>query len=67
MHEATAYRIITHIEDVLVHSGKFSLPKRREVAESDWVVVLVDATETKVERPQKNKNATTAASAKPIL
>jgi hypothetical protein len=61
VHEATANRIITHVEDMLIKSDKFSLPKCREVSESDWIVVLVDATETPIERPQKNKNATTAA------
>lgn len=36
-------------------SGKFNLPKRREVAETEWTVVLVDVTETSTERPKKNK------------
>lgn len=60
VHESTANRIITHVEDVLIKSDKFSLPKRREVSESDLTVVLVDVTETPVERPQKNRNTTTA-------
>lgn len=55
VHESSANRIITHIEDVLIKSKVFSLPKRREVTESDWTVVLVDATETPVERPKKTK------------
>ncbi len=61
LHESTANRIITQVEDVLLKSGVFSLPKRREVAETDWTVVLVDATETPVERPKKNSGATTVA------
>ena len=36
-------------------SGKFNLPKRREVEETDWTVVLVDVTETPIERPKKSK------------
>lgn len=60
LHESSANRIITQVEDALIGSGAFSLPKRREVAESDWTVVLVDATETPVERPKKNNDATTA-------
>ncbi len=60
IHESSANRIITHVEDVLIKSKAFSLPKSREVTESDWTVVLVDATETPVERPKKNKGATTA-------
>lgn len=61
VHEATANRIITRVENLLVSSGKFSLPKRREVEETQWTVVLIDVTETPVERPKKSKNATTAA------
>ncbi len=60
VHESSANRIITHVEDVLIKSRAFSLPKRLEVSESEWTVVLVDATETPIERPKKNKSATTA-------
>lgn len=59
IHESSANRIITQVEDVLSKSGTFSLPKRREVAETPWIVVLVDATETPIERPKKNKSAIT--------
>ena len=60
VHESTANRIITHVEDVLIKSAKFSLPKRREVSENDWTVVLIDATETPIERPKKSSEATIA-------
>ncbi len=60
VHESSANRIITQVENVLTKSKAFSLPKRREVTESDWTAVLIDATETPIERPQKNKNITTA-------
>lgn len=53
LHESTANRIITQVEDALIGSGAFSLPKCREVAEADWTVVLLDATETPVEQPKK--------------
>ena len=53
LHESTANRIIMKVEDMLIRSEAFSLPKRREVAETDWTVVLVDATETPIERPKK--------------
>ena len=59
VHESTANRIITKVEDLLIASGKFNLPKRREVQETDWLVVLIDATEHPIERPKKSKNATT--------
>ena len=60
VHESSANRIITQVEDVLSKSGTFSLPKRREVSETLWTVVLVDTTETPIERPKKNKKAITA-------
>lgn len=59
LHESTANRIIIQVEDVLIRSGTLSLPKRGEVAETDWTVVLSDATETPVERPKKNSGTTT--------
>ena len=46
LHESSAGRIITQVEDTLIRSGAFSLPKRREVAETDPAVVLSDVTET---------------------
>lgn len=61
IHEASACRIIAQVEDALIRSGRFGLPKRREVADTDWTVVLVDATETRIERPKKNSGAFTAA------
>ena len=61
LHESSANRIITRVEDVLIASGKFSLPKRREVEETEWTVVLVDVTETPIEKPKKRKSATLVA------
>ena len=61
LHESTANRIITQVENTLIRSGAFSLPKRREVSETDWTVVLIDATETPVERPKKNSGPTIVA------
>lgn len=60
VHESTANRIIIKVEDTLMASGKFSLPKRREVEETEWTVVLVDVTETPIERPKKSNDITTA-------
>jgi len=60
--ESTISRIIQKVEDVLAQSGKFRLPGKkalnREGAEIE--VVLVDVTETPVERPKKNSGGTTA-------
>lgn len=59
IHESTANRIIIKVEDALMTSGQFSLPKRREVEETEWTVVLVDVTETPIERPKKSSVITT--------
>ena len=59
--ESSCYRNIRWIEDVLVKHKDFSLPGRKELLKSDveYEIVLVDATETPIERPKKDKNIST--------
>ena len=54
--ESTAWRTIRWCEDVLIKSGAFTLPGRHALLKHEraYEVVLIDATETPVERPQKN-------------
>ncbi len=61
--EPTVHRTIVKIEGALMRCGQFRLPGKKALLdpEMQWQVVLVDATETPVERPQKNKGNTTAA------
>jgi len=61
--EGTAYKNIRWVEETLVKDGAFSLPGKKELLKSDTLmeVVLIDATESPVQRPQKNSGATTAA------
>lgn len=61
MHESTAQRTVKRIEDLLIKSGKFRLPSRRQLVKEskDIGVVVVDVTETEIERPKKNKNCIT--------
>ena len=61
--ESTAYRVIRWVEDTLVKDGTFSLPGRKELLKSDTdiEVVLIDATESPVQRPKKNSGGTTLA------
>ena len=56
--EATAFRLISRAENYLIKSGKFSLPGKKALLESqtNYEILIVDATETKVERPKKNKS-----------
>lgn len=56
--ESACYRNIRWVEDTLIKDGKFSLPGRKALLKSDveYEVVLIDATESPIERPKKNKN-----------
>ncbi len=63
IHESSAICIVRKVEDVLIDSGKFELPKKlpsRVDDDINWRVVIVDATETPIERPKKIKETTTA-------
>lgn len=55
--ESNIYRNIKWIEDTLIKDGTFSLPGKKELLkeDADNDVILIDATETPVERPKKNK------------
>ena len=47
---------IKKVENILIKSNKFNLPKRKEklLSEDELEIFLVDATETPIERPKKN-------------
>ncbi len=53
--ESTCYRNIRWIENTLVDHPDFALPGRKALIKSDmsYEVVLIDATETPIERPKK--------------
>lgn len=56
VHEANANRIIRKVEGALAASGAFKLPGKRATRSAEGVelsFVVVDATETPVERPKK--------------
>jgi len=53
--EATVHDTLVWVEDTLLKSGKFSLPgKKALLEESEIEVILVDVTESPIERPKKN-------------
>ena len=58
--ESNIYRRIKWVEDTLLQDGTFSLPGRKAPLKRDmeYEVILVDATESPIERPQKSKNGT---------
>jgi len=53
--ESACYRACRWVENVLIKSGEFSLPGKKELFKSDmeYEVILIDATESPVERPKK--------------
>lgn len=60
--ESTVRRTIERVEDALIKSGEFSLPGRKALRDDhDLEVVVVDITESPVERPKKSSVATTRA------
>ena len=55
--ESACYRNIRWIEDILIKDKRFSLPGRKALLKknSEYELVLIDATETPIERPKKNR------------
>ena len=56
--ESTCYETIKWIENTLIKHPDFALPGRKALLKSDmeYELVLIDATETPIERPKKDKN-----------
>lgn len=56
--ESAAYKTVKWVEDTLIKHPDFSLPGRKALLKNDmdYEVVLIDATESPIERPKKNKN-----------
>lgn len=55
--ESTCYETIKWIENTLIRHPDFALPGRKALLKSDveYELVLLDATETPIERPKKDK------------
>jgi len=53
--ESTAYKTVRWVEDTLIKHRDFALPGRKALLKNDmeYEVVLVDASETPIERPKK--------------
>jgi hypothetical protein len=56
--ESACFRVCRWVEDTLIKNGKFSLPGRKALLKSDteYEVLLIDATESPVERPKKKSS-----------
>lgn len=57
MSEPTAFRLISRADNLLIKSGKFSLAGKKALLDNqiDYEIIIVDATESKIDRPKKNK------------
>lgn len=57
VNESTAYRIIQKIENILIQAPELRLPGRKRLIQdnSPLETVLIDVSETPIERPKKNK------------
>lgn len=63
IHESTVCRIVRKVENLLLKSGVFRLPGKKQLSHPayDWKVLVIDVTESPIERPKKNKDVTTVA------
>lgn len=59
--ESACFRTCVWVENTLIQSKEFKLPSRKAALASDFDIdaVLVDATESPIERPKKNSGNTT--------
>ena len=59
--ESNTFEAIKWVENTLVKSKEFRLPGKRALLESDneSETILIDATETPIERPKKNSESST--------
>lgn len=57
VNESTAYRIIQKIENILIQAPELRLPGKKRLIQDDCQLetVLIDVSETPIERPKKNK------------
>ena len=58
--EGQASKKVKDVESVLIKSGKFSLPSKRELYDSENEIeyIIIDATESPIQRPKKSKKTT---------
>jgi hypothetical protein len=55
LHESNVSRLVRRVEDILIKSGKFALPGKKRLLETDSLkYTIVDVTEREIERPKKN-------------
>jgi hypothetical protein len=67
--ESSAYKAVKWVEDTLIKHPDFALPGRKALLKSEveYDVILIDATETPIERPKKGKKTFTLEKRKGTL
>lgn len=68
LNESNVYRTITKIEKILIKAKEFRLPGKKEILKSNNKVntIVVDVTETPIERPKKNRSISIVENRKSI-
>ena len=63
IYESTAFRIIRKIENILIKSKVFKLPGKKKLIDSDRELktIVIDVTESPIERPKKSRKNSTQA------
>ena len=59
--ESTVYKTVRWVEDTLIKHPAFALPGRKELINNNYDTILIDATETPIERPKKSKRSSAPA------
>ena len=56
--KASIYNAVAWVESVLIEDPRFQLPGKKVLRETEFDVILVDCTESPIQRPKKNKKDT---------
>ena len=59
--ESTVYKTVRWVEDTLIKHPAFALPGRKELINNNYDTILIDVTETPIERPKKSERSSTPA------
>ena len=59
--ESTVYKTVRWVEETLIKHPAFALPGRKELINNNYDTILIDATETPIERPKKSKRSSIPA------
>ncbi len=59
VHESTVSRIVRKVENALIRAGIFQLPGEKQLLDPEAVakLIVIDATETPIERPKKGQSS----------